>query len=231
MVFVDGQNLYKRCQEFFGHPLCHPHLLAEVLVGDRNLVGTRFYTGIPDRNVSDFENRKLRFAQRRIGAMRSCGVTVLTRELKYNWDWGFDAETRLRMGVSGPERADIEVWAQPYQRAREKGIDMAIGLEVVEFALKGQLDVAIIVSHDTDLHEIPQSIKEIKDYLPWPIRVEAATPVHPDRKNPMRFRAFDFTHQITKDLFDPIRDNTDYTVGPDEWVKPVDLPKHLNDLA
>lgn len=29
LVFVDGQNLYKTCQQLFGHPLCHPHLLAQ----------------------------------------------------------------------------------------------------------------------------------------------------------------------------------------------------------
>lgn len=35
MVFVDGQNLYNRCRDLFGHPLCHPHLLAQYLAGPR----------------------------------------------------------------------------------------------------------------------------------------------------------------------------------------------------
>ena len=52
MVFVDGQNLYKTCAELFGHPLCHPHLLAEHLAGTRtrNRVACRFYTGRPDHS-------------------------------------------------------------------------------------------------------------------------------------------------------------------------------------
>lgn len=35
MVFIDGQNLYKSCQKHFGHPLCHPRLLADHLAGPR----------------------------------------------------------------------------------------------------------------------------------------------------------------------------------------------------
>jgi hypothetical protein len=37
----------------------------------------------------------------------------------------------------------------------EKGIDLALALEVVEFALNGVFDVAIVVSLDRDLEEIP----------------------------------------------------------------------------
>jgi hypothetical protein len=33
LVFIDGQNLYKACRSLFGHPLCHPHLLAQHLAG------------------------------------------------------------------------------------------------------------------------------------------------------------------------------------------------------
>ena len=50
MVFVDGQNMFKRCQDLFGHALMHPHLLAEVLSGSRTqsrVPSTRFYTGSP----------------------------------------------------------------------------------------------------------------------------------------------------------------------------------------
>ena len=35
MVFIDGQNLYKRCEALFGHPLCHPNLLTDPQNGHR----------------------------------------------------------------------------------------------------------------------------------------------------------------------------------------------------
>lgn len=53
MVFIDGQNLYQTCRKLFGHPLCHPHLLAQHLAGPRTATppSCRFYTGRPNQNV------------------------------------------------------------------------------------------------------------------------------------------------------------------------------------
>lgn len=44
------------------------------------------------------------------------------------------------MEIPGPTRGPIQVWAEAYRRPREKGIDLAIGLEVMEFALRGSYD-------------------------------------------------------------------------------------------
>jgi len=67
MVFVDGQNLYNTCRRTFGHPLCHPHPLAQYLAGARtnNPVACRFYTGRPNPNVPG-EASKARNLDRRL---------------------------------------------------------------------------------------------------------------------------------------------------------------------
>jgi len=46
-------------------------------------------------------------------------------------------------------------------RPQEKGIDLVIGLDVVEFLLTRVCDVAIIVSLDRDLYEIPQAAQNL----------------------------------------------------------------------
>lgn len=172
MVFVDGQNLYKLCRELFGHPLCHPHLLALQLAGPRrrNRVACRFYTGRPNPNYPG-EELKTRNLDRRLQVMREAGVTVVTRSLRYHWDWGH----QRRLPRPGPREAPQQVTLVPWRRPQEKGIDVCLALEVVEFALTGKLDVAVVVSLDRDLHEIPQALRNLSRLVGQPIRSWAQT--------------------------------------------------------
>lgn len=219
LVFVDGQNLYKRCKDLFDHPLCHPHLLAQHLTGPRKYVGCRFYTGRPDPND---EPHKARNLDRRLDGMRKSGVTVVTRPLRYHWDWG-PTERLPRPGPNaGPQQATLEPW----QRPREKGIDLVLALDVVEFVLSNVCDVAVVVSLDRDLFEIPQALNNLKRLIQRPFRVEAAVPVPENQKKPKTLPGFGFTHQITRQVFEVTRDNTDYTVSDGRWRPPV-IPKTL----
>lgn len=226
MVFVDGQNLYKRCRELFGHPLCHPHLLAEHLAGPRivHRVSCRFYTGRPNPNLPD-ERVKTRNLDRRLGAMRGVGITVITRELRYHWTWGHQG--RLPPAREGASSVSVEL--RPWRRPQEKGIDLALGLDVVEFALSDRYDVGIIVSLDRDLSEIPRTIRNLRFLMDRSVRLEAAVPVSVNRRAPKILHGFDHTHQVTQTLFDRIRDDTDYTVPSEAWDRPI-LPRTLADL-
>lgn len=228
LVFVDGQNLYKASERLFGHPHCHPHLLAEYLAGPRNHyhVGCRFYTGTPSRNVLG-EARKLRNLDRRLAAMSSVGVSPITRQLRYHWDWGH--QQALPDPSTDPPPFPQEVELSPWQRPQEKGIDLLIGLDVVEFLLTGVCDVAIIVSLDRDLYEIPAAIRNLKPLIRRPVRLEAAVPVEAGLQYPKVIPGFATTHQITPDIFRLMRDDTDYAVEPDRWTPPV-LPRTLADV-
>lgn len=115
---------------------------------------------------------------------------------------------------------------RPWRRPQEKGIDLLIGLDVVEFVLTGRCDVAVIVSLDRDLHEIPQAIQKLKRLIDRPVRLEAAVPVSAAEAHPKRLRHFSSTHQIGPDVFAMIRDDTDYTV-PDHWWRLPQFPPSL----
>lgn len=216
MVFIDGQNLYKTCQELFGHPLCHPHLLAEHLAGPRtkNRVACRYYTGKPDPHR---EKTKARNVDRRLAVISRNGATVQTRVLNYHWDWGH----REQLPPPGPGVPNQTVTLHPWERPHEKGIDVLLALDVIEFVLTGICDVAIIVSLDKDLREIPPALRNLSRVISRPYRIEAAVPVAIDEGPTKRLKGFHYTHQITPSLFDLIRDDTRYNVAPSLWTPPI----------
>jgi uncharacterized LabA/DUF88 family protein len=228
MVFIDGQNLYKTCLELFGHPLCHPHLLAEHLAGPRvnRRLAIRFYTGRHDPHRPAVKD-KARNLDRRLDLMSRYGATIKKRQLRYHWDWGH-REDLPEPGEGVPEQT---VTLRPWERPHEKGIDVLIALDVIEFILTDHCDVAIIVSRDRDLHEIPGALRNLTQakIVSRPYRIEAAVPVKSDHGQPVTLKNFDHTHQITPTLFEMIRDDTDYTVPDNKWSAPT-FPENLEEV-
>lgn len=211
-VFIDGQNLYKICRSLFGHPLCHPHLLARHMAGSRRLTECRFYTGRPNASKDPIRTRNL---DRRLGLMRRQGVTVVTRPLSYHWDWGPGGAS---LPTPGPSESPQQVTLRPWLRPQEKGIDVTIALDVVEHLLTNRCDVAIIVSFDRDLYEIPKTIENLGGIIARPVRLEAAVPVRDGGRSFTTLPKFSYTHQITRKVFERVRDNTDYTVSDAVWA-------------
>lgn len=109
----------------------------------------------------------------------------------------------------------------PIQRPREKGIDLVMALDVLEFAITDRYACAIVVSLDRDLHEIPQAQRNMRGVLRRPFRIEAAMPVLDGLTRPKTLTGFDFTHQITRVVWERIRDDTDYTVADEGWAPPI----------
>ena len=140
MVFIDGQNLVKAMTHQF-HTRVHPVLLGRELAGKRELVETRYYSGIHQPRV----NPKVHaLATRRHKLIRRTGVTVIERPLRYHWEWS------IMDDLPPPHRADDdEVHSTRVNKrrvAREKGIDMALGLDAVAAAFSDQCDTLIILS-------------------------------------------------------------------------------------
>lgn len=213
MVFVDGQYLYKECGRVFHHPLCHPHILAAELAGKRQLVGTRFYTGLHDpRKYPDLHGSM----ERRLQAMHRNGVTYQTRTLQYVWEWGPDLATRRSLPPARRGEAPRTVAIEPYERAMEKGIDLFLALDAIDLAMTQKYDVAIIVSLDMDLTELPHMLRRFVGYMGIPeVRIEAAVVQRGGRRRPHRtprriLPKFDYTHQITYEMFQRAIDRTDY---------------------
>lgn len=114
----------------------------------------------------------------------------------------------------------------PWQRPQEKGIDLVIGLDTVEFLLTGVCDVAVIVSLDRDLFEIPLAVQNLGKVIRRTVRLEAAVPVPDHLMHPKTLPRFAYTHQVTRAVFQRIHDPIDYTVDDGSWQPPV-LPMVL----
>jgi uncharacterized LabA/DUF88 family protein len=203
LVFIDGQNVYKTCERLYRHGQCHPILLAERVVAGRRLVGVRYYSGVHDPTVNP-AGRSV--ADRRHNLMRRVGVTVIERPLRYRWEWGFDPKM-----LPEPQKnvgQQMQVAVRPYQRAREKGIDLAMGLDVIDLALQGRMDTAVIISSDNDLCEAARATHAATVTAGRRLSVEAA--VFNERRSAILLRHYDFTQQLKYDDFDAGRDSFDY---------------------
>lgn len=206
MVFIDGQNVYKTCQHRYGHPCCHPLLLADRLVAGRRLVGIRYYSGLHDPRVNPDVNASV---QRRHHLIRASGVTVVERQLRYRWEWGFDQKVLpkdARKHIGKVQQVDVS----PFQRAREKGIDLALALDVVDLALQGMMDTAIVVSADNDLCEVARMVHAMTARN---TRVSVEAAVFNDRRSPVLLTDYDYTNQLKRADFDATRDTFDYRVA------------------
>jgi uncharacterized LabA/DUF88 family protein len=189
-VFIDGQNVFKGCEERYGHGHVHPILLARAVLAGRALAGIRYYSGVHDPHVNP---RLHGLAQRRHALMRRTGVTVVERQLRYRWEWGLDQRVLPDpRKFSADHKLDVQV--SPHRRAREKGIDLALGLDVVDLSLHRMMDVAVIVSSDTDLTEAARMV-HFMTRAGGRVSVEAA--VLNDRRAPILLEHYDYTHQLT----------------------------------
>lgn len=135
VVFLDYQNAYMGAREAFfmgsGHhtrgqfdPWRLGELLAARGLNDRALAQVRVYRGLPDVHR---DQRGHSAARRQCASWESHpGTEVYTRTLSYPASW-------------------------PQEKAREKGVDVALAVDFVVMAERGEYDVGILMSCDTDL--------------------------------------------------------------------------------
>ncbi|WP_336639969.1 NYN domain-containing protein [Micrococcus luteus] len=149
VVYMDWQNLYKRARSSFYTPddpdFVHgqvwPHKLARLLVDDHNsqngtslqLQEIRIYRGKPGNK---FDPTGYNAFQRQVTAWRSHNnlIRVIYRDLKY--------PTRLN--------ADGE-WTRSDEPVKEKGVDVALAVDVATMSTEGIYAHAIVFSSDNDL--------------------------------------------------------------------------------
>jgi uncharacterized LabA/DUF88 family protein len=165
-------------------------------------MGTRYYSGIHDPRKEPAQHAQ---ASRRHALMRRTGVTVVERTLRYRWEWGLDTNPLGRPEDHVGET--VHARATPYERPREKGIDLAPALDVVDLALRRLMDVAVIVSSDGDLTEVARMVHDMTRAT-GRVSVEAA--VVNDRRHPVLLEHYDYTHQIRRNEFEECRDTFDY---------------------
>jgi uncharacterized LabA/DUF88 family protein len=160
VCFVDAQNLLKSAEQAFGcSEHANPTALAAAVCAEQGwrCDGVRFYSGVPDPNRDPVESK---LWQDRCDQLRLDGVAVYTRRLQY-----IDRSFQLPDGSwhSNP-------------KIKEKGIDLRIGLDVVEMALQNTFDVAVLFCRDQDLTELLPTVARLAVQQGRTIRLASAYP-------------------------------------------------------
>ncbi|MGH4021073.1 MAG: NYN domain-containing protein [Pseudonocardiaceae bacterium] len=96
----------------------------------------------------------------------------------------------------------------PKQRAQEKGVDVALGIDFVRLAVRGAHDVGILVSTDTDLVPALEAAIEIKT-VGVHIEVAAWKARGANRRLSIGGQ-LPWCHQLYESDYQTVRDNRDY---------------------
>jgi len=195
-VFIDAQNLYKRARGAFGAratdgTIQEPSIFGQIkpmelgqLICDRpppgytrELKQVRVYTGRPD-STKQPKGYGANLAQ--CSAWEKAGVFVTWRTLRYH-DW-------------------------PTSKPEEKGIDVALAIDVVRLAIEGEYDIGVVCSSDTDLRP---ALEYVHNKFPSLPKVEVMCWTGGKRLSVPGINLW--CHMVNRADFDAISDNTDYT--------------------
>lgn len=199
VVFYDYQNTYMGARRLYHERWdpwsagqFDPLALAQHLAADspypRHLHQVRIYRGQPDAT----KQRGSYGASRRQHATwaRNPLVKVITRPLRYPQDW-------------------------PTSPPQEKGIDVQLTMDFAVMATRGEYDVGIMVSTDTDLKPALEYVSELTASRGKPRAEVAAWSVDGEhcRRLSIKGPRPVYCHWISEDTYKRVRDATDYTVG------------------
>lgn len=138
MVFVGYENMHRCAGHEFGIDSGHfwPHLLGQCLIERRNtnldreshFASVRVYRGLPVARLQPEANvaNQAQAAAWRSVCPNGTDLTLTCRPLRYPDDF-------------------------PKRRGQEKGIDVALAVDLEQFTYQSAYDVAIACSHDSDL--------------------------------------------------------------------------------
>jgi len=194
VVFIDAQNFYRNARRAFFDDASDPYqwgqyrpwAVGELLARrdpDRELASVRLYTGRPDANLQP----KAHAANvRQCLAWEAAGCYVFHRPLRYPFGW--------------PN-------AGTGQRPEEKGIDVALALDIVRLAQDGAYDVGVICSGDTDL--IPAVEDVVDHHSDVTIEVAAWRSQHHRQRLSLASRKI-WCHWLGLEDFNNLRDDNDY---------------------
>lgn len=200
-VFLDWQNVYKRAREsFFDGPVSHnkgqvdPLELGEVLaskgLNPRSLIQVRVYRGMPDQG---FDAKAYAAYRRQVSRWTNQRIEVISRKIRYPTGWTPTGT------VTAP--------------AREKGVDVALAVDLVTMASEDVFDTAVVMSSD---HDIEPAIEWVKaKSLKGGPRVEVAawSGDYGRRSNRIASRSGIFCHWLDASDYWGVEDDTDYAVA------------------
>lgn len=198
VVFIDWQNTYNSARRTF-HDSWEPYVRGQIdplrlghelaaRNADQDLAQVRVYRGLPD---STKQPTAYGANERQAAAWRAAGLHVVRRPLQYPRGW--------------PDKSE------PGGRPREKGIDVALAIDLVRLAIEGHYDVGILVSGDTDLKPALEAVWDYRGGLgPRPETAAWSAPGTHCRRLALEGRRL-WCHWLGPDVYARVRDDTDYT--------------------
>ena len=106
------------------------------------MLQTRYHTGLPSHRISPQWHH---FWSAELRRWQAQGVRVYSRPLRYRRRSAPDELGRPRVTVVG----------------EEKGVDVRISLDVIQMAIDGELDVALLLSQDQDFVELARDVRSV----------------------------------------------------------------------
>ena len=196
-VFLDYQNVHLTAHGLFAplgarpeRSLVHPLRIAERIVAKRRLaselVSVRVFRGRPNPE------------HHRVPTAANDAQTAA---------WGRDPRVRV-------VRRDLNYRGWPDNSPREKGVDVALAVDLIESAMLEQYDAAVVFTGDTDL--LPALELAFRRTAP---RIEiacwqGAKPLwFPEGLAREPKRLLPYCHFLNEADFEAVRDQTDYLAG------------------
>ncbi len=199
VIFIDAQNLYRGARHAFvppGESETTSHVVGQVdplalrrLIcarggpqgAARDLSEVRVYTGRPDASKAP---NTYAAHMKQCAAWTRSGVTVVARALRYPPDY-------------------------PSSKPQEKGIDVALAIDYVAYAIDELFDVGVIVSTDTDLRP---ALEYVHRKCSASCRVEVAAWDSSTAARRLSIKgAHVWCHWLKRADYDSVHDPTDYS--------------------
>ena len=135
-IIIDGNNFYHRLKELGLKDLLSFNYgkFAQFLVGNRNLVLSKYYIGAIREESNNLKSRELMASQQKL----------LGKLQKENWEIGF-----------GHMLKNDAIY-------HEKGVDVLMAVDLLTGAYEDLYDTAILVSSDTDLIPAIEKVRKMK---------------------------------------------------------------------
>lgn len=197
VLFVDYENMHRCAVHAFNLTNGHfwPWQPGELLVNRRNtrvpnvpclLSQVRVYRGLPDSRRQPKANaaNQAQTAAWEKSAITPAGIAIFRRPLKYPMDWP--------KGNGNPQ---------------EKGVDVALAVDLVQMTYQDAFDVGIVCSHDTDLSPALDAVARASTSR---VHLEVAS------WSPMKRISYSgqpgkpWCHHLNKQDFDAVRDPSSY---------------------
>lgn len=198
VVFIDYENMQRCAKDAFAVDRGHfwPWKLGKLLVDKRNarvdarpshLAGVQVYRGLPSprREPNAHAANEAQTASWHASTPEAGHLTIYRRPLRYPRDW--------------PDRKT--------GRPQEKGIDVALAVDLVRMTYQGAFEVAIVCSHDTDLSpalDAADSVRTTRHHI------EVASWDRRKRISYSRDPNLPWCHRLDAADFDLVRDPTNY---------------------